>query len=63
MENLQIVSFNVRGLQNKNKRNRIFPYFKTKKYDVILLKETFSTQQHEHQWKKEWEGSAFFLFA
>ena len=53
MENLQIVSFNVRGLQNKNKRNRIFPYFKTKKYDVILLKETYSTQQHEHQWKKE----------
>ena len=59
MENLQIVSLNVRGLQNKNKRNRIFQHFKTKKYDVILLQETHSTQQDENEWKKEWEGPAF----
>ena len=31
MENLNIVSLNVRGLQNKNIRNRIFQYFKIKK--------------------------------
>ena len=31
MENLNIVSLNVRGLKNKNKRNRIFQYFKIKK--------------------------------
>ena len=60
MENLQIVSLNVRGLQNKNKRIRIFQYFKTKKYDVILLQETHSTQRDENKWKKEWEGPAFF---
>ena len=51
---------NIRGLQNKNKRNRIFQYFKTKKYDVILLQETYSTLEDEHEWKKEWEGPAFF---
>ena len=49
MENLQIVSLNVRGLQNKNKRNRIFQYFKTKKFDIILLQETYSTPQDENE--------------
>ena len=47
MENLQIVSLNIRGLQNKNKRNRIFQYFKMKKFDVILLQERYSTLEHE----------------
>ena len=60
MENLQIASLNVRGLQNKNKRNRIFQYFKSKKYDIILLQETYSTPQDENIWKKEWEGPTFF---
>ena len=40
MENLQMVSLNIRGLQNKNKRNRIFQYLKKKKFDIILLQET-----------------------
>ena len=60
MENIQIVSLNVRGLQNKNKRNIIFQYFKTKKFDVILLQETYSTLQDKNKWKKEREGPAFF---
>ena len=60
MENLQIISLNARGLQNKNKTNMIFQNFEPKKYDVILLQETDSTQQEENVWKKEWEGPAFF---
>ena len=60
MENLQIVSLNVRGLQNRNKRNRIFQYFKMKKFDMILLQETYSTLQDENEWIKECEGPAFF---
>ena len=58
MENLQIASLNIRGLQNK--RNRIFQYFKSKKYDIILVQETYSTPQDENFRKKEWEGPAFF---
>ena len=49
MENLQIVSLNVRGLQNRNKRNRIFQYFKTKNFDVILLQETYSIPEDENE--------------
>ena len=45
MENLNVVSLNLRGLQNTNKRNKIFQYFKIKKYDVILLQETYSTRE------------------
>ena len=60
MENLQIASLNVRGLQNKNKRNKIFQYFKTKNFDVILLQETYSTPEDENEWKKKWDGPAFF---
>ena len=60
MENLNVVSLNVRGLQNTNKRNRIFQYFKIKKYDVILLQETYSTPEDKNKWKKEWKGPAFF---
>ena len=56
MENLQIVSLNVRGLQNKKKRNRIIQYFKMKKFGVILLQETYSTLQDENKWKNESEG-------
>ena len=59
MENLQIASLNIRGLQNKNKRNRIFQYFKSKKYDMILLQKTYATPQDENIWKKEWKGPAF----
>ena len=61
MENLQIASLNVRGLQNKNKRNRIFQYFQSKKYD-ILSRETYSTVQDENEWKKEWEGPTLISF-
>ena len=60
MENLQIASLNVRNLQNKNKGNRIFQYFKSKKHDIILLQETYSTPQDENEWKKEREGPTFF---
>lgn len=61
MENLQIASLNVRGLQNKKKRNRIFQYFQSKKYD-ILSRETYSTVQDENEWKKEWEGPTLISF-
>ena len=61
MENLNVGSLNVRGLQNKNKRNRIFQYFKIKKYDIILLQEMYSTLEDENKWKKELAGPAFFL--
>ena len=58
MENLQIASLNIRGLQNK--RNRIFQYFKSEKYDIILVQETYSTPQDENIRKKKREGPAFF---
>ena len=60
MVDLSVVSLNLRGLQNKSKRNRIFQYFKIKKYDVIPLQERYSTPEDENKWKKELERPTFF---
>ena len=62
MENIQIVSLNARGLQNKNKRNIIFQYFKTKKFDVILLQETYSTLPRQKRMEKGMGRPRLFLF-
>ena len=60
MENLQIIPLDVKGLQNKSKRNQIFQYFKLKTFDIILLQETYRTLEDEHERKKEWEGTNSF---
>ena len=39
-ELINSLSLNVRGLQNRNKQNKIFQFLKTKKFDIILLQET-----------------------
>ena len=38
----------------------MFQYFKSKKYDIISLQETYTTPQDKNIWKKKWEGPAFF---
>ena len=39
-EKLNIVTYNVRGLNNSTKRREIFYYLHKKDYDVMLLQET-----------------------
>ena len=48
MENdnsLHIITNNIKGIQNKNKRLSIIEYFKNKigKYGILFLQETHST--------------------
>ena len=38
MSKLEIASLNVRGLQDNNKRKRIFQTFRNLKFDIILLR-------------------------
>ena len=56
---LKIASLNVNGLNNIKKRKSIFNEFKTKKYDVIFLQETHSTNKTEKLWELEWGGQFF----
>ena len=55
----QMVSLNVRGLGNHKKRTSVFNWITKKKFDVIYLQETHSTQELEQLWKNEWKGRTF----
>ena len=60
MSTLEIASLNVRGLQEYNKRKRIFQTFRNSKFDIILLQETHSIDEDVVLWKRDWIGRAFF---
>ena len=56
----KIVSLNVRGLRNTNKRRAIFSYLKKQKVTIFNLQETFSKPEDEKIWTAEWGGKGFF---
>ena len=60
MSTLEIASLNVRGLQDNNKRKRIFQTLRNSKFDIILLQERHSTDEDVVLWKRDWIGRAFF---
>ena len=56
---LNILSLNVRGLRNTNKRRAIFSYLKNQNATIFNLQETFSKPEDE-KWTAEWGGKGFF---
>ena len=56
----KVLTANVNGLHNSEKRNKIFNFFKTKKIDLALLQEIHSTTISELAWQKEWKGLSFW---
>jgi len=61
MDNLQLLSLNVRGLKSDSKkRKRVFTNLKKKHTDIIMLQETHSTKEIENEWTKEWGGEIVF---
>lgn len=57
---LKIISLNVRGLHNQNKRGAIFSYLKTQKSTVFCLQETYSLSNDEKVWSSEWGGQTIY---
>jgi exonuclease III len=55
----QVHTFNVRGLRDKTKRNRLFTYFKKNMKGIIFLQETHSVPGDHAVWSKEWSGSIY----
>ena len=45
MNNLKIVTLNVRGIRDKKKRFILINWLKSKKYDIVCLQETFVTEE------------------
>ena len=50
----KLVSLNVKGMSNFQKRRTMFTWCRKRKADIIFLQETHSTVITETQWKNEW---------
>ena len=52
---------NVNGLRNDIKRQHVFNWFKSKKYDIILVQEIHCENSvEEHEWAKDWNGTSLW---
>ena len=60
--NLEIVSFNARGLGSERKRKKVFSILKkqTSLNMVIFLQETHSTKEVEKLWEYQWRKKIFY---
>ena len=55
-----ILSYNVKGIKEKMKRNKIFMYVKEKiKKGIVFLQETHSVENDRNKWKKEFDGDIY----
>lgn len=58
---LKIVTFNVNGLNSKNKRDRVLAYLNNLNADIILLQETkIINETTLNKIKLEWKGQSFW---
>ena len=60
MDELTVISYNVRGLRDHTKRCEMFNYIREKGADIILLQETHCTKSRQTQWHNEWGGQIIF---
>ena len=60
-EVFNLLSYNVKGLNNKSKRLQIFDFCKDKikNNGIVLLQETHSSSKEMGKWKNEWVGDVF----
>ena len=59
-QHLNLISLNVRGLRNKEKRDAIFRWCNYQKVDILLLQETYWTDNILKIIKNEWIGHCYF---
>ena len=55
----KLISLNVRGINNFQKRRTIFTWCRRKNADIMSLQETHSKKKTETQWRNEWGGKIF----
>ena len=60
--NLEIISFNVRGLGDEKKRKKVFHYLKknTSSNSIIFLQECHSTTGTKNMWQHQWKDKMYF---
>ena len=57
---LCIISLNISGLFDENKRQNLFQILENKKADIILLQKTHSTKEVKKKWQKKWKRKSFW---
>ena len=57
---LKLLSLDVRGLSNVNKRRTIFSYLKIQKATIFCLQETYSSPEDEKLWSAKWGASIIY---
>ena len=57
---LKLLSLDVRGLRNVNKRRTIFSYLKIQKATIFCLQETYSSPEDEKLWSAKWGASIIY---
>lgn len=53
---LKLVTINVNGLRDNRKRELVFNWLVSKKYDCICLQETHCTGVDINRWESEWKA-------
>ena len=56
---VKIITQNVKGIRDRNKRRAIFLHFR-KKADIVCLQETHSDQESVNTWSLEWNSENFW---
>ena len=54
VKTLKLVSLNVKGISNVQKRKTIYTWCRKKNVNFYFLQETHSKEEIETQWKNEW---------
>ena len=53
---LTIATINVNGLRNNKKRELVFNWLVSKKYNIICLQETHCSDTDIEQWTSDWKN-------
>ena len=57
---LKLLSLNVQGLRNGNKRRATFSYLKSQKVTIFCLQETYSSPEDKKLWSAKWGASIIY---
>jgi exonuclease III len=64
ISDLKILTLNVRGLNDKKKRQTVFYWLRKQDADIIALQEThLGRSNDEWKWSREWDGQSYWTVA
>lgn len=57
---IKIVTLNVNGLRDSNKRGRVFHYIRTLQADIICIQEPHTPETENKWWQMQWSGPSIW---